>query len=51
MRNLSRVTLIINLGKNPEIQTLEGCKKVPLGEKRYLTEIIADSIIILDKPQ
>lgn len=111
MRGLNKVTLIGNLGKNPEIQALEGGTKVAklslattetykdskgqshtntewhtvvlwqnlaelaatylqkgsliyvegklktrsyedkTGEKRYVTEIIAESFIMLDKPQ
>ena len=80
MRGLNKVTLIGNLGKDPEVQTLDGIVawrnladlagkyltkgshiylegKIKTrsyedknGNKKYITEIIADSFIMLDKP-
>ncbi|HMP30240.1 MAG TPA: single-stranded DNA-binding protein [Saprospiraceae bacterium] len=67
MRGLTKVALIENLGKNPDLQTLEvgvalakfslattevfkeGTDKA--GEKRYVTEMIGESLLLLDKPE
>ncbi len=62
MRGLNKVTLIGHLGKTPEVQKLEGGVAVAKcsvattegyrdeeGNKKYVTEIIAESFILLDK--
>jgi single-strand DNA-binding protein len=67
MRGLNKVTRIGNLGKDIDIQTLEGGLAVAkfslattevfkedtdkAGEKRYVTEIIDESLLMLDKPE
>ena len=67
MRGLTKVTLFGNLGKDTDIQALEGGVAVAkfslatmevfkegtnkAGEKRYVTEMIGESLLMLDKPE
>ena len=74
MKELNKIMLIGNLGKDPEVQTLSGNinlakfslantetyrddkRQTPAlddkqGIKRYVTEIIGDQILILDKKE
>ena len=64
MIGLNKVSLIGNLGNDPDFQTLEGSISVAKfslattevfkdknGQKRYVTEVVAEQMIILDKKE